>query len=293
MAVKSPLPRVSYICKYIMSNNHVHSEKPEIRGPSGYENWHRAIRGVPLRSATETPLYSDTEIAGDVVKEWGPYKVLNTIAMVHQPCCLPVLILRVDHHAKKGYLPIPSMGKTDISIFHGGSIEDEIASLIGLALGIRLRPSSYTREINFDPLDERPRAEDPSTVPTLAYIGKHSRCIFRVPQRVTIEPCILSDYTNLPATSAVALVRAARLFQSALWLCESNPNDAWLMLVSSIEVAAVEWRMVDDDPDLFSVNSNQNGRRGLNKMAELRSCGTWHQSGFIFLGQRIGLLSLF
>lgn len=59
----------------------------------------------------------------------------------------------------------------------------------------------------------------------------------------------MNGYHNLPPTSAVTLVRAARLFQRGLWLCESNPNDAWLMFVSSIEVAAVEWRKADDDPE--------------------------------------------
>jgi hypothetical protein len=35
--------------------------------------------------------------------------------------------------------------------------------------------------------------------------------------------------------------RAARLYQDALWIVESEPNLAWIMLVSTVETAAKEW----------------------------------------------------
>jgi len=35
----------------------------------------------------------------------------------------------------------------------------------------------------------------------------------------------------------VALTRAARLYQDALWMIESEPSLAWLLLVSAIETA--------------------------------------------------------
>jgi hypothetical protein len=38
-----------------------------------------------------------------------------------------------------------------------------------------------------------------------------------------------------------------------LWVCDSDPNDAWLMLVSAVEVAAEEWRSAaaDDEPEML------------------------------------------
>jgi hypothetical protein len=37
---------------------------------------------------------------------------------------------------------------------------------------------------------------------------------------------------------AAALVRAARLYQEALWIAEGDPSSCWVMLVSAVETAA-------------------------------------------------------
>ncbi len=39
-----------------------------------------------------------------------------------------------------------------------------------------------------------------------------------------------------------ALIKAARQYQQAIWIADSDPALAWLMLISAIETAAVEWR---------------------------------------------------
>jgi hypothetical protein len=235
------------------------------RGPQGYENWLNALQGIPPQSATETPLYSDSHVVGEVETGWGPYQVLNTIAAAHRPGCLPVLVLRTAQHPGPGedHRRILSADKTDTSGFHGGGIEEEISSLIGLVLNIRLRPSSRTRDIDFStsqeqsngegkekyfPTRERPRAEDPASIP---FLPRRSGGRLVVPAAVhyaKVEEWLLAAYPALPPKAAVALARAARLFQHGLWLCESNANDAWLMFVSAIEVAAVEWRLGDQDP---------------------------------------------
>jgi len=38
-----------------------------------------------------------------------------------------------------------------------------------------------------------------------------------------------------------ALIKAARQYQQAIWIADSDPSLAWLMLVSAIETAASEW----------------------------------------------------
>ena len=95
---------------------------------------------------------------------------------------------------------------------------------------------------------ERPTVEDPSTIPTLPPIGRMQPMI---PKSETAPLTVqaIDSYVNLAPKQAVAIARAARLYQNGLWLCEASPNDAWLMLVSAVEVVAVEWRTSADEPE--------------------------------------------
>ncbi len=54
------------------------------------------------------------------------------------------------------------------------------------------------------------------------------------------------SFLSLTPVDAVVLVRAARQYQQALWVCDSEPHLAWLMLVSSVESAAQRWRAGED-----------------------------------------------
>src|SRR5207244_5033914 len=59
---------------------------------------------------------------------------------------------------------------------------------------------------------------------------------------------LLSSLPNLSPSEAIALIRAARLYQDALWVVESEPELSWVLLVSAIEVAAGQWRSAQDNP---------------------------------------------
>lgn len=216
-------------------------------GPQGYENWRLASKGEPAQSAVEIPLYSDTSVSGEVTEGWGPYKVFNTISAAHGPACLPVLVLRASWHL--GQISLIGAEETDTSRFHGGSIYDEIASILGLKLGIRLRASSVTRSIYPDLRPERPIAEDPASVPTLPLRNQGRPSNLDNPRHAKVEAAALERYARMRPRDAVALARAARLYQSALWTCDADPSNAWLMLVSAIEVVSVEWRMSTTDGD--------------------------------------------
>lgn len=48
--------------------------------------------------------------------------------------------------------------------------------------------------------------------------------------------------------NVATLVRAARLYQDAVWIAEGQPELSWIMLVSAIEAAAKHWWSVDDSP---------------------------------------------
>src|ERR1700731_2692572 len=47
--------------------------------------------------------------------------------------------------------------------------------------------------------------------------------------------------------AALTLIRCARLYQDALWMAESQPALAWLLLVSALETGAVYWRSGKED----------------------------------------------
>lgn len=42
----------------------------------------------------------------------------------------------------------------------------------------------------------------------------------------------------LSATDAVAVLRAARLYQQGIWIADDDPSQAWVQLVSALETAA-------------------------------------------------------
>jgi hypothetical protein len=145
----------------------------------------------------------------------------------------------------------PQLGVTrsDTTNYHGGSSEEEIAALIGLALKIRLRPGGSTRFIDVEKGIEQPRTENPAQIPQLMRDPRSSPMIPGLEKTTRITREILVDYPNLSPSAATALVRAARLFQNGLWLADSVPNESWLMFVSSVEVAAVYWRDEVGDPE--------------------------------------------
>lgn len=69
-----------------------------------------------------------------------------------------------------------------------------------------------------------------------------------------VGPHLLNDaiylqrFPEISAQEAMALVRAVRLYQDAIWVSESEPALAWLMFVFSIETAADYWRKEKETP---------------------------------------------
>jgi hypothetical protein len=46
----------------------------------------------------------------------------------------------------------------------------------------------------------------------------------------------------------IALIRAARLCQEAVWIIETTPELSWIMITSAVETVANRWREVKDSP---------------------------------------------
>jgi hypothetical protein len=132
--------------------------------------------------------------------------------------------------------------ETNHSQFHGGWITDELAAIASLRLGVRIKAGSVVRTFGGHCDDELgcPSAAM-DAIPELRY--KHGKPVLpSVVKSVSIERLHGIDELHvLSPVQFVALIRAARQYQEALWVAETEPELAWLMLVSAIETAANEW----------------------------------------------------
>ena len=207
-----------------------------INGQISHYNWNNAIKGIPLCRAYEVPLFTDSSIIG--LSDYYPYVFIKTIAHSYKPREIkPAIILRVySHLTQDDNNPSYQCEKSSYDLYHGGWINDEIAALMSLLLGIRLKSGGVTREFENN--------GDPKGRPI--FINANSDPIFIYDTQKMILPktsreCNLADshrmssFPNLAEKDAVLLIKAARLYQEALWIAESDPSNAWIMLVSSIE----------------------------------------------------------
>ena len=216
-------------------------------GPFCYRNWKAMTAGLPSRNATEYCLYSDIIMFADPDQNHGPYKLMS-LFMSHKITGLrPVIALQVEHHN-------PNENR---------SHADEIAAIVSLCLGIRLEAGPLTRAFNSnDDVRGHPVGWEYHKTPVLPPTQDHllravipAACGYHSMR----DAEVLSTLTKLSPSTATALFRAAKLYQNALWLAETQPELTWLMLVSAVEVAAGQWRsskesalerMLDFKPDL-------------------------------------------
>jgi hypothetical protein len=141
----------------------------------------------------------------------------------------------------------PNFQKTNTDLYHAGSAPQEVAAFASLAMGVRLKAGHATRrfEPTGDPLGRpnemrsrgTPYFDAPDSYILPSAVGAHSLDLLQ----------ILNRLPSLSAASACAMVRAARLYQDALWFSESEPEVAWLLLVSALEAAANEWQKEKGD----------------------------------------------
>lgn len=210
-------------------------------GPPAYQNWNAALAGSAPGDVYEFPLYSDTQITGELRSEPPcPYSFLNTLAQLRPRRLSAAVVLRCAGHLEK--VGSTSWEATDTSNFYGGSLADELASLVALAAGIRLRAGGATRHFNDRHPLGRPQVDtDPPTLPPFwseralrirSCRGEHNL-------NAALAPVFLS-YPTLPPSTASALARASRLYRDALWIVESEPELSWLFLVSAVEAASAD-----------------------------------------------------
>lgn len=226
----------------------------ELVAPFAYKNWKANLGGQPWLRIEEYPLYSDANGFGQIPSELGPYRLIRLIRRPNQ-CGLAQqsLVFRFIYHNEENVSPATTEG-TWSETYHGGWPVDEIVALVSLTLGVRLKAGDMSRKIV--------READPIGTPT-AY-GFRGEPVIPWGNSRLVLPNICGPHSPIPAgnenytiistlptldpSDATALIRAARLYQDAIWIAESETSLAWVMLVSAIETAACQWRTADDDP---------------------------------------------
>ena len=220
-----------------MLGNSQRQEAFVMKGPFLYNNWLAWQHGAPSCGAIEAGLFSDAHVTGALDEGYGPYRFINNVAIPE------VIILRADIHIPDLYSADTTTVTTDYSRFHGGDLSDEAAALLSLSLGFRLKAGPITRA--FDPQGDprgRPVGYNAALKPSPGR-PPSGRLLPNITGTLSLRSeCAMTTLPDLDPAAAVALVRAARLYQEAAWSAEVEPSASWVMLVSAIEVAAGFWR---------------------------------------------------
>ncbi|MGW3113528.1 hypothetical protein [Streptomyces sp. NPDC001091] len=197
-------------------------------------------------------LYSDAEVYGiDGTETTGPYRLTPLAAAAdRQPGQLrPVLEL-----ASWFRHPDQQPATSDSANWTGLSIHQEFAALASLVLGIRLRGddprplyqqqdgSVTIYEVSAQVVPSAPSS--PWSSPILPGAADGTADLESLRLYVESLPRLAADHT-------VHLVRAARQYADALWIAEGEPELAWLMLVSAVEVAATAHQAATEDYTLL------------------------------------------
>lgn len=225
-----------------------------ISGPDAWLNWRAFRAGLPRRTEAHPdafvvrPLWREFVLSSDAdIHNWleiGPYEFIGldppAEAVVGQ--ARRVLLLRAWDHIPDGPAsrdPTAWNG-TSVQHFAGGDAGDELAALLGLALGRRMRSGGMTRQGL--PLENHPLglvSEGQYREPTLE--GPHRRPMLpgiAASASILDAKDLLGRYPELDVADAVALVRAARQYGDALWVADADPRIAWIKLVGALEAAA-------------------------------------------------------
>lgn len=207
-----------------------------------YRNWVAFKQGNPCRGYSEYELFTDAAITGENTTDFGPYQFLNPCSSRKGQVKVG-LIVRIDNRLSDKYQASPNMEETDTSCYHGGGLTDEIAAIISLAMGVRFKAGRLIRE--FTPSHDnfgRPIGWYDQIIPDID--PEHG--LYKLPSVVrTVGIQLLEPFKCFPdflEKDVILFVKAARLYQEALWIAESDPSLSWIMFVSALETAANQWR---------------------------------------------------
>jgi hypothetical protein len=205
-----------------------------------YKNLKLAHQGSDLWCTTEFSLYSDSQPIGEVNDD-SIYCFLNMLPRrTNTPSVASSITVRTRVYSNLNNMILHSP-KSHTKDYHGGWYNDEIAALSSLLLGVRFHAGSINRHYdNYSGGFGSIQAE--SSFPPLLEFKHRVPIIPNAIKDIDVSDLkVLNDLHHLSEKNFNHLIRAARSYQNALWICESSPNMSWLLMVSAIECAASQW----------------------------------------------------
>lgn len=220
------------------------NKKNVVKGPVVYENWRASLEKKDALDIFEYPLFSDAKVTGSAAQEGPPYLFMNQgSADEYLGYFRPVIYVRVYYYLE---FKVPDMSSTDTESFHGGTLVDEIAALVSLALGIRIKAGKRSRDCFHSDPQGRPVGwiRQPEFLNS-KYQSLVIPCAVLEPHAIREPPLsLLSIISSIPVMkprAANALIKAARSYQRAMLIVEEDASMAWLFFVTAIEKAANYW----------------------------------------------------
>ncbi|WP_329555164.1 hypothetical protein [Streptomyces sp. NBC_00696] len=259
-------------------------ERPATKfdAPDAWQIWHHPD---PESDGFESLLYSDSLIHGEPY--WSSPASVGPITLVPTAAELGgglhhsgQVVVRFRHGSPvlpPGERPYTSSPDHYVEMYAG----EEIAALLSLILGVRLRDGGLIRRFEY--------GKDPAGNPELH--DHRPPALIPVPDRRVQLPGLrgaevnlglgvrwLSLYPRLAPAEAIVLAKAARCYADALWIGDNDPQQAWLHLVTALETVAVLVQIDTLDPidvlndahsELVDVITNRGASDILPKIADL------------------------
>jgi hypothetical protein len=213
-------------------------------GTDAWRNWKAFNEEEPEIENADDELYSDRHLIGGPSTH-GPYSLAAIIGRERPeaaPLVRPAVRLHVGVHANL----IPDvvidgeLVPANSDAYHGGTASDEIAALASLTLGVRLRVAGTSRLSGIHEHGEEHPAIYLEVAPP-AHPGRPGReyipAALRRPAHLG-QLNRLDSFPDLDEEPQVELVRAARAYAAGLWWSNEDQNQAWLQLVTAVEIAA-------------------------------------------------------
>jgi hypothetical protein len=190
---------------------------------------HDGLAGV----SCEYPIFSDASIDGVWVHPGCPFSFIGTRREIPTIRRTPAAVVRMTHyfaHGNDDLTPPP---------YHAGAIQDELAALMSLCLGVRAKTThTYTRTFHEgDPYGQPICTEEPLRVPEPPLWGREVAPRLLGSRNLATMPLFDTLPTMRPRDAGI-LVAAARLYQEGVWGSNLDPARTWLLLVSAVETAA-------------------------------------------------------
>ena len=249
--------------------------------PLVYSNYRAFQNNEGKHSTIEFPLFSDAQFRGEFVSSDCPYYFYNLI--YSRPGAK--IILRADI-----YLP-PSMNmkiESNSDYYCDAFFPHDLVAICSLILGVRLKAGGRTREFRY--------GEDPLGRPTNRSSIREEQSVIEL-DKIVLNNChlmpgivfnvgnleelkLLISIKKLSLQEMTALIRSARLYQDAIWLGESEPQRAWILLVSALENCAKKWKnpnyspidgLKETYPSLSEYLQNNGGEEHLQRVADYLS----------------------